>query len=154
MHANRAAPNTPASSAPSCVPARTPAPLPAGYAPPQELPAVPLHTVPLCTCPWCPTETHFLNGPEPRSLPLGELPFSVKSECGDGLLLLRHVTPQMRRDMVYSCSGAPNCHRSTGYCRIWSRRRKRRRRKRRYTVRRWYLWVVCRLSDALNGQKE
>ena len=42
-----------------CGPARIPAPLPAGYAPPHELPVAPLHTVPLCTCLRCPTEIHF-----------------------------------------------------------------------------------------------
>jgi hypothetical protein len=32
----------------------------------------------------------------------------VKSECGGGLLLLRHITPLTRRDVVYFYSGAHN----------------------------------------------
>jgi hypothetical protein len=31
---------------------------------------------------------------------------SVEPECGSGLLLLRHVTPLPRRDVVYFYSGA------------------------------------------------
>jgi hypothetical protein len=39
--------------------------LPAGCAPPREVPVVPLHTVPLCTCLRCPTETHHHDRAEP-----------------------------------------------------------------------------------------
>jgi hypothetical protein len=44
-------------------------------------------------------------GAEPRSSPLSKLPLSVEPECGGGLLLLRHVTPLPRRDVVYFYSG-------------------------------------------------
>jgi integrase len=39
----------------------------------------------------------------------------VKPESGGGLLLLRHVTPLQRRDVVYFCSGAYRSH-ITGGC--------------------------------------
>src|SRR5215469_5613572 len=97
----------PASSEPFCAPTRTLVRLPAGCAPPRELPVVPLHTVPLCTCLRCPTETLHLNRSEPCSSPL-KLPLSVEPKCGGGLLLLRHITPLPRRDVVYFCSGAHN----------------------------------------------
>ena len=46
-----------------------------------------------------------LTGNEPRSLPLAKL-CCLEPECGGGLLLLRHVTPLGRRNMVYFSRGA------------------------------------------------
>ena len=101
-----AAPNTLAFSELSCAPDRTPGPLPAGRSPPRELSVVPLHTVPLCTCLRCPTETHHLN----RRRTLFVTPWSFacpwNQNAAGGLLLLRHVTPRPRRDVVYFHSGA------------------------------------------------
>ena len=104
----RAVLDTPASSAPSCGPDRTPVPLPAGSAPPHELPAVPLHTVPLCTYLRCPTKTHVSQRRRtwfvtPRC---SRCPWNQNAAAG--LLLLRHVTPLSRRDVVYFHSGAHN----------------------------------------------
>src|SRR5271156_3409609 len=102
----RAAPDTPASSTPSCGQARTPVPLPAGSAPPHELPVALLHTVPPCTCLRCPTETHFSQWRRTSFVTPWEHLMPLEPECGGGLLLLRHVTPLTRRDVVHFYSGA------------------------------------------------
>lgn len=98
---SRAAPDRPASSAPSYGAARTPVRL--SLAPPLHMNCPPhsCHTVPLCTCLRCPTETHFSQWCRTWFVTL-KLPMSVELECGGGLSLLCHVT---RRDVVYFYSG-------------------------------------------------
>jgi hypothetical protein len=63
-------------------------------------------TVPLCTCLRCPTEKHFSQRRRTSFVTPSKLPISVEPDGGSGLLLLRHVTPLPRRDVVYFYSGA------------------------------------------------
>ena len=100
-----AALSTPASSAPSSAPARTPEPPSAGSCHQPALLYAPAHTTPPCTDLRCHTANTAPQGRRISFVTPDKLLLAVKPESGGNLLLIRHITPLSRRNVVYFYSG-------------------------------------------------